>query len=133
MSKYHCVKYSGRPKGATGILLDMCERRARSKDIPASWFRRACKRNGVSRTKLKAFLRLHFGVGYVFPIRNPFQELEWWNYAEWLGKNMQVAKGEYSYARELFTDIAIFNSYQVIGPKRSFLLSMIEYLEGDDE
>lgn len=133
MGKDTFIRWSNRPKGAVGIVFEMCELRSRRKDIPCSWFRRACKRNGVSRTDLKAFLRAHFGIDYVFPIRNPFEKLEWDSYVNWLGKNMQVAKGETSYARELFTDIAMFNNYQVVGLKRSLLLTLVHYLEHKNE
>lgn len=109
---------------AYGLIVELSQLRHRRGDIPLSWFRRACKRNGVHRSEMKQVLiKLGFIDSFTFPMTNLTPKLQLASYEAWKRKGRQVQRGEFHVGRSYSEDACLFSNWQVDTPERDVLIA----------
>lgn len=102
-------------KGLEGLITELSLLRARRRDVPNSWFKRACRRNCVSTHDAKRYLRTYGLVnGETFPLGNSTPRFEWDTYDGWKNKGRHVIRGAHSFARDMETGEAVFIEWQTL-------------------
>lgn len=115
---------------AYGLVRELAGLRHRRADVPQSWFRRACRRNGVSRTTMKPLL-VDFGFlgGRNLPAKNLAPTLELKTFDTWKACGRPVQRGEVSTSRQYWLHgECLFDNFQVLGQDRDMLVELLENL-----
>lgn len=124
MAKFMKMYYGGvkvdasRLEGTASVMVQIQNRRewTGSDLVPRSFFRRTCKRAGVSSAHMLEVLKLLGWIGkeyVVFPLALTVPPFVFMSYEEWSSSGQRVIRGATSFARRTENGQALFSNYQV--------------------